>query len=102
MATETDELVVGFSNTMTARCRVLRGVKTSDLQQELKESEQHRSLCIRGSGISYADMILNDRNSILDLSHLDGVLEWDPDTGIILVESGVKIGSILRLAHRHG
>jgi len=102
MATETDELVVGFSNTMTARCRVLRGVKTSDLQQELKESEQHRSLCVRGSGISYADMILNDRNSILDLSHLDGVLEWDPDTGIILVESGVKIGSILRLAHRHG
>lgn len=102
MATEIKEVVSAFSNTMKAKCRVVRKVDAARVRRELLEVEKSQSLCARGSGISYADMILNDQNSILDFSNLDKILEWDPLTGVILLETGVKIGAVLRLAHQHG
>ncbi len=102
MATEIKEVVSGFSNTMKAKCRVVRKVDAARVRRELLEVEKSQSLCARGSGISYADMILNDQNSILDFSNLDKILEWDALTGVILLETGVKIGTVLRLAHQHG
>ena len=62
------EVVSGFSNTMKAKCRVVRKVDAARVRRELLEVEKSQSLCARGSGISYADMILNDQNSILDFS----------------------------------
>jgi decaprenylphospho-beta-D-ribofuranose 2-oxidase len=103
MPSRTDEIVTSFSNTMSAKCRVLKGFEKADIRLELdRVAPDNHSLCPRGSGLSYADMILNENNSILDFSHLDKIIEWSPQTGEILVQAGVKIGAVLWVGHQHG
>lgn len=46
---------------------------------------------LRGSGNSYGDAACNESNIVLDLTRCDRILEWDPSTGVITVEPGVRL-----------
>lgn len=46
---------------------------------------------MRGAGRSYGDASINSENILLDLSRFNKILDWNPDLGIIKVESGVTI-----------
>ena len=46
---------------------------------------------MRGAGRSYGDASINSENILLDLSRFNKILDWNPDIGIIKVESGVTI-----------
>src|SRR5205085_1768429 len=50
-----------------------------------------RSIGFRGAGRSYGDAALNSENIVLDLTRLRRILEWNPESGLIKVESGVTI-----------
>ncbi|MBC8146011.1 MAG: FAD-dependent oxidoreductase, partial [bacterium] len=50
-----------------------------------------RSVAFRGAGRSYGDASLNAENIVLDITRLNRILEWNPETGVIIVESGVTI-----------
>jgi len=50
-----------------------------------------RSIGLRGAGRSYGDAALNSENIILDLTRFCRILEWNPESGVITVESGVTI-----------
>ena len=53
---------------------------------------------LRGAGCSYGDATLRAESVVLDLSRLDRVLSWDPETGIVEVEPGVTFRTLWRLA----
>ena len=53
---------------------------------------------LRGAGCSYGDATLRAESVVLDLSRLDRVLSWDPETGIVEVEPGVSFRALWRLA----
>ena len=55
-------------------------------------------VALRGAGCSYGDAALRAESVVLDLSDMDRVLSWDPETGIVEVEPGVTIGTLWRLA----
>jgi decaprenylphospho-beta-D-ribofuranose 2-oxidase len=58
------------------------------------------SVCPRGGGYSYGDIILNDRNVILDTSKFDRILEFDEGSRQIVVEPGVRMIDIFeRILH---
>ncbi|RME14774.1 MAG: FAD-binding oxidoreductase, partial [Alphaproteobacteria bacterium] len=46
---------------------------------------------------SYNDCPLNDGGRAIDMSRMDKILAFDPETGIVEVEAGVRIGDLLRL-----
>ena len=46
---------------------------------------------LRGAGRTYGDGALNSGQIVLDLTPMNRILEWDPDTGVITVEPGVTI-----------
>lgn len=50
-----------------------------------------RSVGLRGAGRSYGDASLNTENIVLDLTRMNRVLEWNPESGIVDVEPGVTI-----------
>lgn len=54
------------------------------------------SICARGGGFSYGDVILNDQNVLLDMSKMDRILDFDEDRGLITVEPGVRLIDIFR------
>jgi decaprenylphospho-beta-D-ribofuranose 2-oxidase len=58
------------------------------------------SMCPRGGGYSYGDIILNDQNLILDTSKMDRILEFDESTRHVVVEPGVRMIDIFeRVLH---
>lgn len=53
--------------------------------------ETGRTVCLRGGGNSYGDAAIVQDGIVLDLTRMDRVLEWDPETGIIEMQPGVTI-----------
>ena len=54
----------------------------------------NRSVGIRGGGNSYGDAALNREEIALDLSRMNRILDWNPDTGVIVVEPGVTVRDV--------
>lgn len=50
-----------------------------------------KTVGLRGAGRSYGDAALNAENVILDLTRMNRILDWDPETGVITVEPGVTV-----------
>jgi len=65
-----------------------RGVIEFAVKREL-------SICPRGQGYSYGDMILNDNHIVLNLRRMNQILDWSPESGRIVAEPGVTLGDVL-------
>ncbi|MCC6546453.1 FAD-binding oxidoreductase [Candidatus Sumerlaeota bacterium] len=55
-----------------------------------------RSIALKGGGRSYGDAFQNNEEFVLDLSRMNRVLDWNPETGIIVVEPGLRIAELWR------
>lgn len=55
-----------------------------------------------GLGRSQGDSCLNDQGVLLDTSHLDRFISFDPVQGILVCEAGVSLEQILELVTPHG
>jgi len=55
------------------------------------------AIALRGAGCSYGDAAFRPESIVLDLSGLNRVLAWDPETGIVDVEPGVSLAALWRL-----
>jgi len=55
------------------------------------------AIALRGAGCSYGDAAFRPESVVLDLSGLNRVLAWDPETGIVDVEPGVSLAALWRL-----
>lgn len=53
--------------------------------------ESQARIVLRGAGRSYGDASLGAEQLILDISRLNRILEWNPDSGRIVCEAGVTI-----------
>jgi decaprenylphospho-beta-D-ribofuranose 2-oxidase len=49
-----------------------------------------------GNGRSYGDAALNDSNLTLDFSKMDRILEWDRESGRVVLEPGVTLQKLWR------
>jgi decaprenylphospho-beta-D-ribofuranose 2-oxidase len=57
------------------------------------EFAKHNGLKVtaRGAGRSYNDAALNGGGMVMDLTGMNKVLAWDPQTGVITAEPGLTI-----------
>ena len=53
------------------------------------------TICPRGNGYSFADMILNDDHIVSNLNYMNQIIKWDQNTGEIVVEPGVTFAQIM-------
>lgn len=51
-------------------------------------------VALRGAGRSYGDASLASEGVSLDLTRMNRILDWNPDTGVVRVEPGVTIGKL--------
>ena len=56
------------------------------------------TICPKGAGFSYGDMILNDQQVILDTSRMNRIIRWGDETGLMVVEPGVRFADIFKAA----
>jgi FAD/FMN-containing dehydrogenase len=96
------EGVSSLVGSLRASCLVARPENEAACRESLTFCRQNRlSVCARGGGFSYGDIILNDRNVLLDTSKMSRILDFDERRGLITVEPGVRIIDIFRtVLHR--
>ncbi len=86
------ENVEGWGMSSTAVSYVYRPVNCDGIQEAFDAARHSgRSVGLRGAGRSYGDASLNAENVTLDLTRMRRILKWDPETGVIRVETGVSI-----------
>jgi decaprenylphospho-beta-D-ribofuranose 2-oxidase len=53
---------------------------------------------LRGAGRSYGDASLSGENVCLDLTRMNRILDWNPQTGFIVIEPGVTLRQLWQYA----
>ena len=83
----------GWGRVLKAEGMLARPERQRTLKAVLKETPCPAS----GRRRSYGDAALNDGGRAIDMGRLDRLIGFDPETGILEAEAGVRIGEILRL-----
>ena len=87
--------VSGYSETKKSKALVANPESIENCISIIKYSIKHHvSICPRGGGFTYYDMILNDDNLILDVTKMNKILDWSRDSGQITVQPGVTFADI--------
>ena len=91
------EEAFGWAETRRTRSLVARPASVEECLRVIRFARSEGlTICPRGGGYSYADMILNDGQILLDTCRMDRILRWDEKEGVLTVEPGVTLGQMLR------
>src|SRR6056300_1177723 len=72
---------------------VTKPVWLTEIDDSMFESDK-LYLCY-GKGKSYGDVCLNEGNTIIDMSNLNHLIDFNKDTGVIECEAGITLSKIL-------
>jgi len=84
----------GWGNVLSATTEIARPERHSALADLITDCDQILPI---GSGRSYGDAALVTDGRGLKTERMDRLLDFDPETGFLEVEAGIKLGEILRL-----
>lgn len=59
-------------------------------------------ITFRGSGRSYGDAALNAGGIVIDIRRMNRILDWDPETGVIVLQPGVTIEQLWKFTLEDG
>ncbi len=87
---------VGAWGMNTSVCAfVYRPTTIEGIREVFEIARTHgRRVALRGSGCSYGDASLLAENISLDLTRMNRILAWNPETGVIKAEPGVTIRNL--------
>ena len=81
-----------FGHSLRAQSYLYRPGNIEEINEALKAARQHGlKVTLRGAGRSYNDAALNGAGIVLDLTRMNKILAWNPETGIITAEPGVTL-----------
>ncbi len=87
----------GWAMYRSAETYVWRPQSADEVRETLEiAKDSGRSVIARGSGYSYGDTALNGENITVDLTRMNKILQWDPQTGVIQIEPGATIYNLWR------
>ena len=93
------ELVHGWGLSTDAVGYVFRPSTVEGIREVFGLAERTgRTVAFRGAGRSYGDAALNAENVVLDLTRFCRILQWNPHTGVITMQSGVTIQQLWQYA----
>lgn len=88
--------ISGYSETKFVNCYEVYCENINQIKNTLKHAKKNNlSICCKGKGYSYGDIITNENNIVLNLSKMNQILEYNKEECFIAVEPGVSISQIL-------
>ena len=73
-----------FGHSLRAQSYLYKPVSADEIADVFKFAKQNGlTVTARGGGRSYNDASLNGGGVVIDLSHMNKVLDWNPETGVI-------------------
>lgn len=88
----------GWGRVHTAHGEIARPERASTLARIMEEAPAPAF----GNRRSYGDSPLNDGGRAIDMTRMDKVLGFDPDTGVVEAEAGIRLGELMRLFATRG
>ena len=89
------EMVSGYAGTRMSQALVAHPKSLDDCIELIEYSKNcNMTVCPRGGGFSWGDMILNNGHILVDLSGMRSILNINTDNQQIVVQSGVQFGDI--------
>jgi FAD/FMN-containing dehydrogenase len=86
------ETIEGWGGAVAGAGYVYRPTTIAGIREVFALAEKTgRKVTLRGAGRSYGDAAIGAENIVLDITRMNRILEWDPETGIITCEPGVTI-----------
>ncbi len=96
--TQKPQILTNWGQSARARCTVVPVGDAVGIRAALAAARQAgQSVALMGAGLSYSDCFFNEGQTVIDVSALDRILEWDPESGVMRVEAGV---TFLTALHR--
>ena len=83
----------GWGRVLRASGEIARPERRAALMRLVSE---HPAPAI-GNRRSYGDAALNSGGRVIDMTRMNRILEFDPETGVLSVEAGVTIGDLARV-----
>ncbi len=81
-----------FGHSLRAASYLYKPSSADEIFDVFKVAKQnHLTVTLRGAGRSYNDAALNGAGIIMDLTRMNKILDWNPETGMITVEPGVTL-----------
>ncbi|HEY3874224.1 MAG TPA: FAD-binding oxidoreductase, partial [Candidatus Kapabacteria bacterium] len=97
------EPVRGWGGAVEGAAYVFRPSTVEQLKKAFNAAKQSgHTLTLRGAGRSYGDASLGRENIVIELTRMNRILAWDPNTGIIECEPGVTIKQLWEYAIEDG
>ncbi|HSL28557.1 MAG TPA: FAD-binding oxidoreductase [Anaerolineales bacterium] len=92
-----------FGHSMRAPSYCFRPTHVDDIHEVFCLAEQTGlTVTARGAGRSYNDASLNGGGILLDMSAMNQILEWDPETGRVRCEPGVTLEQLWKHVEPQG
>ncbi len=84
-----------FGHSLRAPSYLFRPGDAGQISQVFELAKQHAlTISLRGAGRSYNDAALNGGGIVLDLTGMNRILDWNPETGILRAEPGVTLQQV--------
>lgn len=81
-----------FGHSLRAASYLYKPVSAGEIRELFNFSKQNdMKITLRGAGRSYNDAALNSSGIVMDLTGMNKILAWDPETGLISGEPGVTL-----------
>ena len=88
--------VYGWGRSTFSDSSVFEVTNVDEIHETVKKVRKDAGrIACRSAGRSYGDNTLNDNEVVLNISKMNQILHWDPNTGIITAEAGTTIEQIL-------
>jgi FAD/FMN-containing dehydrogenase len=93
----------GWGMASVSLCHVRRPTTAAEVEAALREARAAGMKVIPwGNGRSYGDTALNEAHMVLDLSRMDQIVDWDPESGLVTVQPGVTLEKLWKHIVRDG
>jgi len=70
--------------------------------EPLLSTRNARAMLAVGLGRSYGDSVLNDGGCLINMTALDRIISFDPETGVLRAEAGLSLDAALAMIVPHG
>jgi decaprenylphospho-beta-D-ribofuranose 2-oxidase len=95
--------LTNWTKSTLSPCWVYKASDTAGIINGLAEARaQHLSVLPHGAGHSYTDAALNSGGVVLDLTPMQQILAWDAAQGVLRVEPGVTMRSMVEATWKDG
>jgi len=81
-----------FGHSLRAQSYLYKPVSAEEIVDIFKFAKQNDlKVTLRGAGRSYNDAALNGGGIVMDLTAMNKITDWNPETGLITAEAGVTL-----------